>query len=66
MVAHKTVRIEVGMTNEEQDMLNAVIRWIDGIYDREEDLLMPKEVTDLIGNIYDKIAELMEMIPDEH
>ena len=64
MIAHMVTRCEVYMSNEEQQMLNKVVRWIEGM---DEDMEhMPKSVQEMLNNIYEEIQGLLELIPEEH
>ena len=64
MIAHMVTRCEVYMSNEEQQMLNKVVRWIE---DMDEDMEhMPEGVQEMLNNIYEEIQELLELIPEEH
>lgn len=64
MTAGMVTRCEVYMTNEEQQMLNKVIRWIEGM---DEDMEhMPEGVQEMLNNIYEEIQGLLELIPEEH
>lgn len=64
MTAHVVTRCEVYMSTEEQQMLNKVVRWIE---DMGEDMdHMPEGVQEMLGNIYEEIQGLLELIPEEH
>lgn len=64
MIAHMVTRCEVYMSNEEQQMLNKVVKWIE---DMDEDMEhMPKGVQEMLNNIYEEIQGLLELIPEEH
>lgn len=64
MTASMVTRCEVYMSNEEQQMLNKVIRWIE---DMDEDMEhMPEGVQEMLTNIYEEIQGLLELIPEEH
>lgn len=64
MIAHMVTRCEVYMSNEEQQMLNKVVRWIE---DMDEDMEhMPESVQEMLNNIYEEIQGLLELIPEEH
>ncbi len=64
MTACMVTRCEVNMTNEEQQMLNKVVRWIE---DMDEDMKhMPEGVQEMLNDIYEEIQGLLELIPDEH
>lgn len=64
MVANMVTRCEVYMSNEEQQMLNKVIRWIEGM---DEDMEhMPEGVQEMLNTIYEEIQGLLELIPEEH
>lgn len=64
MTACKVTRCEVYMSNEEQQMLNKVVRWIEGM---DEDMEhMPEGVQEILNNIYEEIQGLLELIPEEH
>ena len=64
MTAGMVTRCEVYMSNEEQQMLNKVIRWIE---DMDEDMEhMPEGVQEMLNNIYEEIQGLLELIPEEH
>ena len=64
MTANMVTRCEVYMSNEEQQMLNKVVRWIE---DMDEDMEhMPEGVQEMLNNIYEEIQELLELIPEEH
>lgn len=64
MTADMVTRCEVYMSNEEQQMLNKVIRWIE---DMDEDMEhMPEGVQEMLNNIYEEIQGLLELIPEEH
>lgn len=64
MTANMVTRCEVYMSNEEQQMLNKVVRWIEGM---DEDMEhMPEGVQEILNNIYEEIQGLLELIPEEH
>lgn len=64
MIARMVTRCEVYMSNEEQQMLNKVVRWIEGM---DEDMEhMPEGVQEMLNNIYEEIQGLLELIPEEH
>lgn len=64
MIAHMVTRCEVYMSDEEQQMLNKVVRWIE---DMDEDMEhMPESVQEMLNNIYEEIQGLLELIPEEH
>ena len=64
MTANMVTRCEVNMTNEEQQMLNKVVRWIE---DMDEDMKhMPEGVQEMLNDIYEEIQGLLELIPEEH
>lgn len=64
MTANMVTRCEVNMSAEEQRMLLKVTKWIE---DMSEDIkLMPEGVQEMLGNIYEEIGGLLELIPDEH
>ena len=64
MIAHMVTRCEVYMSNEEQQMLNKVVKWIE---DMDEDMEhMPEGVQEMLNNIYEEIQGLLELIPEEH
>ena len=64
MTAGMVTRCEVYMSNEEQQMLNKVIRWIE---DMDEDMEhMPEGVQEMLNNIYEEIQGLLDLIPEEH
>ena len=64
MTANMVTRCEVYMSNEEQQMLNKVVRWIE---DMDEDMEhMPEGVQEMLNNIYEEIQGLLELIPEEH
>ena len=64
MIANMVTRCEVYMSNEEQQMLNKVVRWIE---DMDEDMEhMPEGVQEMLNNIYEEIQGLLELIPEEH
>lgn len=64
MIAHMVTRCEVYMSDEEQQMLNKVVRWIEGM---DEDMEhMPEGVQEMLNNIYEEIQGLLELIPEEH
>lgn len=64
MIANMVTRCEVYMSNEEQQMLNKVVRWIEGM---DEDMEhMPEGVQKMLNNIYEEIQGLLELIPEEH
>ncbi len=64
MTACMVTRCEVNMTNEEQQMLNKVVRWIE---DMDEDMKhMPEGVQEMLNDIYEEIQGLLELIPEEH
>ena len=64
MTANMVTRCEIYMSNEEQQMLNKVVRWIEGM---DEDMEhMPEGVQEMLNNIYEEIQGLLELIPEEH
>ncbi len=64
MIANMVTRCEVYMSNEEQQMLNKVVKWIE---DMDEDMEhMPEGVREMLNNIYEEIQGLLELIPEEH
>ena len=64
MTANMVTRCEVYMSDEEQKMLNKVVRWIE---DMDEDMEhMPEGVQEMLNNIYEEIQGLLELIPEEH
>ena len=64
MIARMVTRCEVYMSNEEQQILNKVVRWIEGM---DEDMEhMPESVQEMLNNIYEEIQGLLELIPEEH
>ena len=64
MAANMVTRCEVYMSDEEQRMLNKVVRWIEDIGDDMEH--MPEGVQEMLNNIYEEIEGLLELIPEEH
>ena len=64
MTANMVTRCEVYMSDEEQRMLNKVVRWIEDIGDDMEH--MPEGVQEMLNNIYEEIEGLLELIPEEH
>lgn len=64
MTANMVTRCEVNMSAEEQRMLLKVTKWIE---DMGEDMEhMPEGVQEMLGNIYEEIQGLLELIPEEH
>ena len=64
MTAGMVTRCEVYMSTEEQQMLNKVVRWIEGMGDDMEH--MPEGVQEILNNIYEEIQGLLKLIPEEH
>ena len=64
MTANMVTRCEVYMSDEEQRMLNKVVRWIEDIGDDMEH--MPEGVQEMLNNIYEEIQGLLTLIPEEH
>ena len=64
MTANMVTRCEVYMSNEEQQMLNKVVRWIEDM-DLEMEH-MPEGVQEMLNTIYEEIQGLLELIPEEH
>ena len=64
MTANMVTRCEIYMSDEEQRMLNKVVRWIEDMGDDVE--LMPEGVQEMLNTIYEEIEGLLELIPEEH
>lgn len=64
MVASKIVRLEVGMTAEEQKLFEDMSQFIEDIPDDEWDHL-PSEIQTILERIRDDCSELLELIPYE-
>lgn len=65
MIAQVVSRCEVYMTNEEQELLNKVIAWIEGIPLEDYDN-MPEGVQEMLSEIVDNAQGLLDLIPEEH
>lgn len=64
MVANKTVRLEVNMTEEEEKLFEGMFQFIEDIPDDEWDHL-PSEIQTILERIMDDCAELLDLIPYE-
>lgn len=65
MIAQVVSRCEVYMTNEEQESLNKVIAWIEGIPLEDYDN-MPERIQEMLSEIVDNAQGLLDLIPEEH
>jgi hypothetical protein len=50
------------MTAEEQQMLDKVVKWLEDL-DTDD---MPEGIQESLNTIYDEIAHLLSLIPEEH